>query len=127
MFNDADYEQLRRWLGYPADPAYISTIQIRCTTAYNATPAILQTIRGYLRELSRIDQQRKSGRAFADRTLTSNASGTSQRSPSFAKEYRHEEMRSYIDEISTALTLPVHRYPGADSTGWNTSGRLRRG
>jgi|GEM_PF-6366753 len=127
MFSDHDKEQIRRWLGYPADTVNLNAISTRCAAAYAAAPAILQTVRSHLRELARIEQQRKASRPFADRTLTSNASGTSQRSPSFAKDFRIEEMRSYIDEISLTLRLPVQRYPGDLASGWSTSGRLRRG
>jgi hypothetical protein len=126
MFTDVDKESIRRWLGYPAEASWLTLIDQRCNDAYAASPAVVQTVRSHLRELARIDQEIKSSRPFADRTLTSNASGTSQRSPSFGREYYQQQIRSLVDSIAQTLRLVVRSYPQAASSGWSSTGKLRR-
>lgn len=125
-FTDTDKESIRRWLGYTADPASMTLIGDRCTIAAAAAPAVVGTVQGFLRELGRIDQEWKSTRPFMDRTLTSNASGTNQRSPSFARDYRQDEVRRLVNEVSTALQIPVKQYPFDQSSGWNSTGKIVR-
>lgn len=118
-----DIEQIRRHLGYPVDPQYQQQIITRVAVV-NAYPETVQTVRRILRELGRIEQERRSSRPFADRTLTSNASGTSQRSPSFGADHYQQTIRQYIDELAHTLGLSVMRYPQA--SGWQSSGRISR-
>lgn len=126
-FTDADKENIRRWLGYTADAASMGLIGDRCALAAAAAPGVVQTVQGFLRELGRVDQEMKATRPFMDRTLTSNASGTTQRSPSFGRDYRHEEVRRLVNEVSTALQIPVKRYPMSGASGWSSQGRVVRG
>lgn len=126
MFTTDDKEKIRRYLGYPAEATYMTLIDKRCGEAAAAAPGVVTTIKTALRELGRIDQEKKSTRPFMERTLTSNASGTNQRSPSFARDYSQQMQRQYIDEIAATLRLPVHRYPFTESSGWGSSGKIVR-
>jgi hypothetical protein len=121
---DEDKQGIRRWLGYPLNAQWLQKIEVRAAEINALGAPSVAEVQRLIRELNRIHTEMLTQRPFMDRTLTSNAGGTNQRSPSFAKEYYTQQIRDLVDELASATQLAVYRYP--TGSGWGSGGRLRR-
>lgn len=118
----AEIEKIRRYLGYPADAGTVSAIAAQCETSV-ATPAE-DTVRGFLRQLDRLQQQMTNSVPFAGQTFNSGAGGTQQYAPGARMGALHDEANQYINELAATTNLKVYRRIYGQGF---TSGRTMRG
>jgi hypothetical protein len=123
----AELESIRRYLGYPGDATNTQAIASRCAT--HLTLASEGTVRGFLRQLDRLQQQMTTTTPFAAQTFSSGAGGTQQYAPGQRMATFHNEANQYIDEIAATTGLVVYRriYGGGDGGGRWSGGRTIRG
>lgn len=123
---DTEIENLRRFLGYPAGPAYKQTIAARCTEVLDV--ASEATVRAHLRQLDRLQTQLTNTVPFAAETFNSGAAGTRQFAPGQRMATLHQEANQYINELAATLRLGVYRrIYGGDSGGsrWGGGSTIR--
>ena len=109
IFSASEYEQIRRYLGHPADPQAIANIVERCNHVQGLGAEVIETVRQILRDLSRTDQQIKNVLPFAAQTFTSSASGTRQSPPGLQLDLLKGEGRRLVFELSETLGLSIYR------------------
>jgi hypothetical protein len=107
--NDTEREQIRRYLGYPASGQITVNVSIRCDAVLAEAPAAIETVRELLRELARLDQQRKNVTPFAAQSFSSSAAGTRQFFPGQQMAVLKEEQQRLTAELSETLSLSIYR------------------
>lgn len=108
-FTTAEREQIRRYLGYPLQAQAIANIISRCSVVEGFGLDAMETVRGLLRELSRLDQQIKNVTPFSAQTFSSSAAGTRQSPPNLQLQTFKDEARRLIAELSETISLNVCR------------------
>lgn len=106
MITDTEKEQIRRYLGYPNQEGHLEAI----ADATAALPDAMEvTVKGYLRQLERLQQLMTNTVPFAAQTFSSGAGGTQQYPPGQRMATLHIEANQYISELASTLRLTIHR------------------
>lgn len=126
MFSSEEIDQIIGYLGYPLHDGASQQIQAAIARSTAASPGIESRIKGYLRELERIDDDLNETRPFAARTFQTTAGGSAQMSPAYRMSSIANEGRRYVALLAKALWLPVYDdYFASGGGGGGTVSRVR--
>lgn len=109
-FTDDEQATIVRVLGYPVEPSIIVRVSTECTRVEGLGAAYVRQARQILRDMARVEQDMRSSRPFIARTFQSNASGTTQMSPSIKITQPRDDFRMLAGQLASILGLPVARH-----------------
>lgn len=108
-FTTEEREQIRRYLGYPANQQSIANVADRAA-AVGALPGVATTVREYLSQLSALDTQRAEAVPLASQSFRSGgpAGGVEQYFKNQRVENLQAEQQRYARLLAETMNLQVY-------------------
>ena len=106
-FSAEEVDKVVQYLGYPVADQVYSQVGSALSRAIGVSTAVEVRIRGYLKELDRINNEINDARPFASRTFQTTQSGSANYAPHMRMSTLRDEGRRYVGLLAKAVGLTI--------------------